>query len=60
MKMQTEVLRKDLENMAEFIYVDAPVLCPKSLITDPKVLNNLVAPPRSWFDWRLSSTSPSK
>ncbi len=49
MRMQTEILRKDLEEIAELIYVDGPYEVPLDFISDPKVLNNLKGSPRSRF-----------
>lgn len=51
--MQTQAFRRDFEDMAEFIFVDAPNIVPIKFITDPKVIKNLEAPPRSWADWRV-------
>ena len=50
MKMQTEVLRKDLEQIAEFIFVNGPDEVPLDLIGDPKVIKNIKGAPYSWFD----------
>lgn len=51
MKMQTEILRKDLQSIAELYYVDAPYLVPLSIIDDPKVVKNIVGKPYSWFNF---------
>lgn len=51
--MQTQAFIKDFEDMVDFIFVDAPNIVPLKFITDPKVLKNLEAPPRSWTDWRI-------
>lgn len=53
MKMQTQAFRRDFEDIAEFIFVDAPNIMPIKFVTDPKVIKNLEAPPRSWTDWRI-------
>ena len=53
MKMQTQAFRRDFEDIAEFIFVDAPNVMPIRFVTDPKVIKNLEAPPRSWTDWRI-------
>lgn len=56
MKMQTEILRKDLEALAEFIFVDGPVQVPLAMILDPKVIKNIQGKPYSWFDFRKTRT----
>jgi hypothetical protein len=53
MKMQTQALTKDFEEIAEFIFVDGPIIVPIEFVRDPKVINNLQAPPRSWADFRI-------
>ena len=50
MKMQTEILRKDLQSIAELIYVNAPYEVPLAIIDDPKVAKNIVGKPYSWFN----------
>ena len=52
--MQTEILRKDLDQIAELIYVDGPFEVPLDFIIDPKVLNNIKGAPRSWFEFGTS------
>lgn len=59
MKMQTQAFRKDFEDIAQFIFVDAPHIVPMQFILDPKVLRNLEAPPRSWTYWKTGRTSLS-
>lgn len=58
MKMQTQAFRKDFEDLAEFIFVDAPYLVPLRFVLDPKVLKNLEAPPRSWTYSQTGRTYP--
>lgn len=48
--MQTEILRKDLEHIAELIYVNAPYEVPIAIIDDPKVAKNIMGKPYSWFN----------
>jgi hypothetical protein len=54
MKKQTEFLRKDLDNIAEFIFVDGPFEVPNDMIRDDRVTRNLVGPPRSWIKYNQS------
>ena len=49
MEMQTAILRKDLENQAEFIFVNGPYEIPKLIINDPKVINNIKGKPYAWY-----------
>jgi hypothetical protein len=53
MKMQTQGFRKDFEDLVDFYFVDAPNIIPIQFVTDPKVINNLEAPPRSWANWKF-------
>ena len=54
MKKQTAILRQDLKEIVEFIYVDGPYQFPLDMIRDPRVLKNLVGKPYSWFDFQRS------
>ena len=54
MKMQTNLFCKDFILNVDFVFVDGPIEVSNDLVNDPKVINNLEAPPRSWFDWRCA------
>ena len=50
MKMQTEILRRDLDSMTEFIFVDGPFELPLEMVGDPKVTKNLKGKAYAWHD----------
>lgn len=52
MKMQTDALRKDVGELAEFIFVNGPNVIPLETINDPKVVKNIVGNAYSWYDFK--------
>lgn len=54
MQMQTKAIAAELEELAEFIHIDAPYVVPQELVFDRVVFKYLKGPPRTWLSPKMS------
>lgn len=55
MKMQAGLIEAQLKELAEFIFIDGPVVVPKDVVFDSNVFKHLKGHTRSWFGINLSN-----
>ena len=55
MKMQMESLRRDLDLIADLIFVDSPFVIPSNFVIKDEVQKNIDGVPRSWSTYKIVS-----